>query len=228
MSRCPRCHQRFRLFGDRKYGGTLYQDDALSHGKLTCHRCPGSYLPSGDPVPSGYFDDFVMDTSQGFNMMRRKTEDERNGIWKLPPDPPTVVPPDDVWVTTTSARPDSYKWMDMWNTDKEASVAKYRKKPVVVEARQAKSYLDFPELAGWVNNNGGAASFAQNPSGPAFMTVHTKEGPMRADVFDWIIKEPFPTDDRSFYPCKPGIFEASYEPVDEPEPLPADYSETAE
>jgi hypothetical protein len=32
---------------------------------------------------------------------------------------------------------------------------------------------------------------------------------------DWVIKEPFPTDDRRFYPCKPEIFEQTYEEVKE-------------
>jgi hypothetical protein len=46
--------------------------------------------------------------------------------------------------------------------------------------------------------------------------IHTKEGTMRAEIGDWIIKEPFATADRQFYPCKPDIFAATYEPVDEP------------
>ncbi len=40
--------------------------------------------------------------------------------------------------------------------------------------------------------------------------IRTKEGLMRADFGDWIIQEPFPTEDRQFYPCKPEIFEATY------------------
>jgi hypothetical protein len=36
---------------------------------------------------------------------------------------------------------------------------------------------------------------------------------MRAEPGDYVIREPFPTDDRRFYPCKPDIFEATYEAV---------------
>ena len=28
---------------------------------------------------------------------------------------------------------------------------------------------------------------------------------------DWVIKEPFPTGDRNFYPCKASIFKDTYE-----------------
>jgi hypothetical protein len=39
---------------------------------------------------------------------------------------------------------------------------------------------------------------------------------MHARFGDWIIKEPFPTRDRQFYPCKPDIFDATYEKVTQP------------
>lgn len=45
------------------------------------------------------------------------------------------------------------------------------------------------------------------------MIIHTLEGDMKANVGDWII-----TDLRGEqYPCKPGIFEKSYEKVEEDE-----------
>ena len=34
---------------------------------------------------------------------------------------------------------------------------------------------------------------------------------MKADIGDYVIKEPFSTDDRKFYPCKPDIFEKTYD-----------------
>jgi len=34
---------------------------------------------------------------------------------------------------------------------------------------------------------------------------------MKAMPNDWIIKEPFPTGDRAFYPCKDSIFKSTYE-----------------
>ena len=41
------------------------------------------------------------------------------------------------------------------------------------------------------------------------MIIHTLEGDMRADIGDWIITGLRGED----YPCKPDIFEKSYEPV---------------
>jgi len=46
-----------------------------------------------------------------------------------------------------------------------------------------------------------------------WIEIDTLEGIMRADYGDYIIKEPFPTDDRNFYPCKSDIFEKTYEMV---------------
>lgn len=44
--------------------------------------------------------------------------------------------------------------------------------------------------------------------------IPTLEGRMRASVGDYIIEEPSPTKDRRYYPCKPKIFEATYEAVE--------------
>jgi hypothetical protein len=44
-----------------------------------------------------------------------------------------------------------------------------------------------------------------------FLEIHTLEGDMRADVGDWIVRGV----KGEFYPCKPDIFEATYDLVDE-------------
>ena len=88
-------------------------------------------------------------------------------------------------------------------------MSEYRKKPVVIEARQAKSYLDFPGLTAWVRQGGGDASYGQIDPGPAFMEIHTPEGRMRVDVLDWVICGV----KGEFYPCKPDIFAETYEPA---------------
>jgi len=44
---------------------------------------------------------------------------------------------------------------------------------------------------------------------PPALAIHTLEGVMRADVGDWIIRGV----QGEHYPCKPDIFEATYEPV---------------
>lgn len=80
---------------------------------------------------------------------------------------------------------------------------KYRKKPVVIEAVQwtglnANEVMDF---LGWRNASEDKASG---------LRIHTLEGTMQADVNDWIIKGV----QGEFYPCKPEIFAATYEPAD--------------
>lgn len=76
----------------------------------------------------------------------------------------------------------------------------YRKKPVVIEAVQ---YLgtNFDEIEAFV---GGDAEFRSGE-----LIVATLEGPLHASPQDWIIKGV----KGEFYPCKPDIFEATYEPV---------------
>ena len=83
-------------------------------------------------------------------------------------------------------------------------MAYYRKKPIVVEARQyTRNGLEAEQVAQWCGGR-------QKNNG---CLISTKEGNMLADYGDWIIKETFPTGDRNFYPCKPDIFEKTYEPA---------------
>ncbi len=89
-------------------------------------------------------------------------------------------------------------------------MSKFRKKPVVVEANQL-TEDNAHELALWCSGILHEVKFK-----PEFIVIQTFEGNMRAEMKDWIIKESFPTDDRKFYPCKPDIFEMTYEPeIDE-------------
>ena len=85
------------------------------------------------------------------------------------------------------------------------SIKKYRKKPVVIEAMrwdgsmgaQAKIVTwGSPRISGWFDTR-------------YFLRVETLEGVMRAEVGDYIIRGVR----GEFYPCKPDIFEATYEEV---------------
>jgi len=52
--------------------------------------------------------------------------------------------------------------------------------------------------------------------GGAPIAIDTREGVMEAQLGDWIIKEPFPTGDRDFYPVKNAIFRERYTaPIDD-------------
>lgn len=78
-------------------------------------------------------------------------------------------------------------------------VKKYRKKPVEIEAIQFN--CNFDELEQFV---GGDAEFRNGK-----LIIATLEGPLCASPGDYIIKGV----KGEFYPCKPDIFETTYEEV---------------
>jgi hypothetical protein len=81
-------------------------------------------------------------------------------------------------------------------------MAKYRKKPVVIEAQQyTRNGLDAERVAEWCNGD-------QTNEG---CIIHTLEGDHLANYGDWIIKGI----KGEFYPCKNDIFNATYEPVND-------------
>lgn len=95
----------------------------------------------------------------------------------------------------------------------------YRKKTVVIEAEHFYAYTLGPKIIGWILKNGGKAEmggsyYDLSDLGPAYMLIHTLEGIYRASVGDYIIKGVR----GEFYPCKPDIFEMTYEPVDSTPP----------
>jgi hypothetical protein len=81
---------------------------------------------------------------------------------------------------------------------------KFRKKPVVIEAKQFLNDADSYNLLHWINEDKLIASWVNNN-----LIIKTKEGDHIANVGDWIIKGV----EGEFYPCKPSIFEATYEQV---------------
>ncbi len=90
---------------------------------------------------------------------------------------------------------------------------KFRKKPVVVEARQYTGCNDM-EIDDWsigkVIESPVLEPTEENPSGD-YLQIKTLEGTMTAIVGDWIIKGVA----EEFYPCKCDIFEQTYELVEE-------------
>jgi hypothetical protein len=85
---------------------------------------------------------------------------------------------------------------------------KYRKKPVVIEAVQLKEPSTPREIATWCD---GSVCGVGDLSKDVWIEINTLEGKMKASYGDWIIKGV----NGEFYPCKPDIFEKSYEPVEE-------------
>lgn len=85
----------------------------------------------------------------------------------------------------------------------------FRKKPVIVEARQFLNDASSYNLIVWINHG-------QHAIGREFASwrnhniiVPTLEGDQVASPGDWIIRGVA----GEHYPCKPEIFEATYEPV---------------
>lgn len=91
-------------------------------------------------------------------------------------------------------------------------VAKFRKKPVIVEALQWFSSVPHPGVVGADPNAlCGCVVFHGNLAHqPHLHTIHGGYVPVESG--DWIIAE---ADGEHFYPCKPAIFEMTYEPVEE-------------
>ncbi len=81
---------------------------------------------------------------------------------------------------------------------------KYRKKPVVIEAEKLCTH-NISEIEKWC---GGSIKGISLPIYERCIDIQTLEGEMRAEMGDWIIKGI----KGEFYPCKPDIFELTYEP----------------
>lgn len=84
-------------------------------------------------------------------------------------------------------------------------VHRYRKKPVVVEAKQ---WWPGQRIEG-VENVSGQNCGHVPPLGPH---IHTLEGTLEVSPGDWVIKGVA----GELYPCKPDIFALTYEPIDAP------------
>lgn len=85
---------------------------------------------------------------------------------------------------------------------------KYRKKPTVVEAIQFDGH-NHEELRKW--SGGKVVSAKPWKENYGTLEVKTPEGVEDAGVFWWIVKGV----NGEFYPCKPDIFEQTYEKVED-------------
>lgn len=86
------------------------------------------------------------------------------------------------------------------------TVTKFRKKPVVIEAVQFKSDGSSNVVA--IQDFIGKQITPEYEQNKTWLNIETPEGVMRATLGDWIIKGV----NGEFYPCKPDIFEKTYEP----------------
>ncbi len=96
---------------------------------------------------------------------------------------------------------------------------KFRKKPVVIEAIHNEG--TWPPIIAWLESThapelvflpGEEPPVTRNNDGS--LSIPTMEGTMRADVGDWIIRGV----KGELYPCKPDIFEQTYDRVEDDAP----------
>lgn len=100
-------------------------------------------------------------------------------------------------------------------------MAKFRKKPVEVEAIQfvevSRTYrkcgtaveYNSSQIATFMNQSLNVRTVPEegNPAGRTYLEIPTLEGVMQANVGDWIIEGV----NGEFYPCKPDIFAKTYD-----------------
>lgn len=80
----------------------------------------------------------------------------------------------------------------------------YRKRPVTIEAVQFRQQENLVEVIDFLTS--GKVKYLIKSAG---IVIRTLEGDMLAEDRDYIIRGI----KNEFYPCKPDIFEASYEPL---------------
>lgn len=89
---------------------------------------------------------------------------------------------------------------------------RFQKKPVEVEAVQFTGLDSYLYIVDWMKASGDTNALAGEVQyRTPIMLVQTLEGTMAANPGDWIIRGV----KGEFYPCKPDIFEATYEPIAE-------------
>lgn len=86
-------------------------------------------------------------------------------------------------------------------------MSKYRKLPVVIEAHRLGDD-GWPDSI-WAGVMTNKIILHNNPNGPFWADIDTLEGRMQASEGDYIIKGV----NGEFYPCKPDIFNKTYEAV---------------
>ena len=84
----------------------------------------------------------------------------------------------------------------------------FRKKPVEVEAIRVKDLFTEAMWPDWITEAVDGESLSVHLDG-RHVVIDTLEGQMQGLYWDWIIRGV----QGELYPCKPEIFEATYEPV---------------
>lgn len=101
---------------------------------------------------------------------------------------------------------------------KETIIHQYRKRPVIIEAVQLNN-INAPCVVRWIGEDKAKMNLESDEAWklgkapPIFsITISTLEGDMKAMFGDYIIKGV----GGEYYPCKPDIFEKTYEAIEMP------------
>lgn len=87
---------------------------------------------------------------------------------------------------------------------------RFRKKPVEIEAVQFTDLDSYLAIVEWMKASGDTHALADEVRFETpLMLLKTLEGTMAANPGDWVIRGV----QGEFYPCKPDIFNATYEAV---------------
>ena len=90
-------------------------------------------------------------------------------------------------------------------------MGRFRKKPVVIEAEQFDGTIGSANnILAWIGSSAGVARRAHASKPEEGLFIETLEGLHHARGGDWIIRGV----KGEFYPCKPDIFAATYEPAE--------------
>jgi hypothetical protein len=96
--------------------------------------------------------------------------------------------------------------LGLYDIDKQTTMAKFRKKPVVIEAVQF-TRMNWEAVQLFTEGKAHTLTIEKRIDGKCTCIIPTLEGQHIATEGDWIIKGV----QGEFYPCKPDIFEQTYE-----------------
>ncbi|MFW6002651.1 MAG: hypothetical protein ACOCQD_04860 [archaeon] len=86
----------------------------------------------------------------------------------------------------------------------------FTKKPIEIQAKRfTEENKDI--IYNWAKSIQMNVYPGTDEDGKPILKIPTLEGEMIANIGDYIIVEPFPTDWRKLYPCKPDIFDKTYD-----------------
>ena len=90
-------------------------------------------------------------------------------------------------------------------------IQKFVKRPIEVEAIKF-TRNNFKDVVSFTKGLAMNITIERRMNGSCWCSIQTKEGLMRANEGDYIVREPFDTE-RGYYPVKPEIFEMTYESI---------------